>query len=101
MKGKPYATLGLAIGVHFLIMWALTYSGVAVFDHIHLNWNRFYMAVIMVAPMTIIMVLAMRHMLTDTRRNIALVAVSAVVFVGGFAMLRAQTFVATRSCPAR
>lgn len=61
MKDRPYATLGLAVAIHFLIMWTLTYVGVAAFEHIHLNLNRFYMAVVMVAPMIVVMLVAMRH----------------------------------------
>lgn len=93
MKGKPYATLAAAIAVHFVIMWALTYSGVWVFDHIWLNLNRFYMAVVMVAPMVVVMVLAMWHMFPKARVNVALLAVSALVFGGAFAAIRTQVFV--------
>ena len=93
MKGRPYATLAAAITVHFFIMWALTYSGVWVFDHIWLNLNRFYMAVVMVAPMVVVMVLAMWHMFPKPRVNVALLAVSALVFGGAFAALRTQAFV--------
>jgi hypothetical protein len=93
MKSKPYTTLAAAIAVHFVIMWALTYSGVWAFDHIWLNLNRFYMAVVMVAPMVIVMVLAMWHMFPKPRANVALLTVSAVVFGGAFAAIRTQTFV--------
>lgn len=34
---------------------ALTYVGVAELDHVFLNVNRFYMAVVMVAPTVIVM----------------------------------------------
>lgn len=90
---RPYAVLAGAVTAHFFVMWALTYVGVAVFDHIFLNLNRFYMAVVMVAPMVIIMLTAMRHMFQNTRLNIGIYAVSAIVFVGAFAAIRAQTFV--------
>jgi uncharacterized protein (DUF305 family) len=93
VKDRPYATLGLAITVHFFIMWALTYVGVAALDHIFWNLNRFYMAVVMVAPMVIVMLTAMRHMFQNTRLNIALYAVSAVVFVAAFAAIRTQTLI--------
>ena len=93
MKGKPYATLALAITVHFFIMWALTYSGVAAFDHILLNANRFYMAVVMVAPMIVVMLAAMRHMFGNKRLNIAIYALSAIVFVAAFSAIREQIFV--------
>jgi hypothetical protein len=75
-ESKPYLTLAGAITVHFFIMWALTYSGVWSFDHIWLNLNRFYMAVVMVAPMVVVMVVAMWHMFPKGRVNVALLGVS-------------------------
>jgi uncharacterized protein (DUF305 family) len=93
MKGRPYLTLAAALSVHFLIMWALTYVGVASLDHVHLNWNRFYMAVVMVAPMVMVMVVAMRHMFPDERTNAVILAVSLLVFIASFAAIRAQTLI--------
>lgn len=93
MKDRPYATLAIAIGVNFFVMWALTYVGVAAFDHIFLNVNRFYMAVVMVAPMTVVMLVAMRHMFSNVRLNVGIAAVSIIVFVGAFAAIRTQVFV--------
>jgi uncharacterized protein (DUF305 family) len=93
MKNRPYATLAIAITVHFFIMWALTYVGVAALDHIFLNLNRFYMAVVMVAPMTVVMLTAMTHMFPNKRLNLGIYAVSTVVFIAAFAAIRAQTFV--------
>ena len=90
MKGRSYLTLAAAITVHFFIMWALTYSGVYAWDHIFVNLNRFYMAVVMVAPMVVVMLVAMRHMFENKRLNIALHAVSAVVFVLAFAAIQNQ-----------
>ena len=90
MKGKPYLTLAAAITVHFFIMWALTYSGVYAFDHIFLNLNRFYMAVLMVAPMVVVMLVAMRHMFENKGLNIAIYAASAVLFVAAFSAIQNQ-----------
>lgn len=53
-------------------MWALTDSGVAAFEHVYANLNRFYMAVLMVAPRTVVMLVAMAHMFHDIRLNIGL-----------------------------
>lgn len=93
MKDRPYATLAAAVTVHFFIMWALTYVGVAELDHVYLNWNRFYMAVVMVAPMVIVMLTAMGHMFPNRRRNLGIHIASALIFVAAFAAIRAQTFV--------
>ena len=93
MKDRPYATLAITITVNFFIMWALTYIGVAALDHIFLNLNRFYMAVVMVAPMVIVMLTAMSHMFPNRRLNMAIYAASAVVFIVAFTAIRVQTFV--------
>ena len=90
---KPYATFAAALTVHFFIMWALTYSGVAAFEHIYLNLNRFYMAVVMVAPMAAVMLVAMRHMFPNKGLNAGILVASLVVFVGAFAAIRTQAFV--------
>lgn len=63
MKDRPHAPFGVAITINFLIMWALTYVGVAAFGDFLINVNRFYTAAVMVAPMVIVMLTAMRHML--------------------------------------
>jgi uncharacterized protein (DUF305 family) len=93
MKERPYATLAMTITVHFFIMWALTYIGVAALDHIFLNLNRFYMAVVMVAPMVIVMLTAMSHMFPNKRLNAGIYAISAIVFITAFFAIREQTFV--------
>ena len=93
MKNKPYATLALALTIHFFIMWSLTYVGVAAFEHIFLNVNRFYMAVVMVAPMAIVMLAAMRHMFPKKRVNLGIYIAAAIVFVAAFAAIRSQAFV--------
>jgi hypothetical protein len=90
---KPYWLLGLALSVNLVVMFALTYVGVDKLDDVFVNINRFYMALIMVAPMAIVMLLVMRHMFTNVRLNIALVAVAALVFGSTFAAIRSQAFV--------
>jgi len=59
-------------------------------DHIFLNLNRFYMPVLMVAPMVVIMLLAMRHMFENKRLNIAIHAASIALFVVAFAAIQNQ-----------
>lgn len=93
MKPNPYKALAATVGVHFFIMFALTYSGVFRFDHIYPNLNRFYMAVIMVAPMVILMMLFMGRMFGNKKLNIALYSLSAALFISGFLAIRTQAFV--------
>ena len=93
MKLNPYKALGATVGIHFFIMLALTYVGVHRLDHVYLNLNRFYMAVIMVAPMVILMMIFMGHMFANKKLNILLYSVSALIFVGGLFAIRTQAFV--------
>lgn len=93
MKLNPYKALAATVGIHFFIMFALTYVGVARLDHIYPNLNRFYMAVIMVAPMVILMMIFMGHMFENKKLNILLYSVSALIFIGSFFAIRSQTLV--------
>ncbi|MGB3945226.1 MAG: DUF305 domain-containing protein [Candidatus Saccharimonadales bacterium] len=93
MKLNPYKALAATVVIHFFIMFALTYSGVYKFEHIYPNLNRFYMAVIMVAPMVILMMIFMGHMFQNKKLNIGLYSLSVFVFIAGFFALRSQAFV--------
>lgn len=93
MDYRPYKLLGLTVGVHFFIMFALTYLGVFRLDDIFINLNRFYMAVAMVAPMIILMLLFMSHMFKDNKLNAAIYTISALLFVGAVFGIRNQTLV--------
>lgn len=93
MKDSAYKPLALTVGIHFFIMLALTYSGVFRWEHIYLNLNRFYMAVIMVAPMIILMMIFMANMFKDKRINLAIYVVSGMIFLAGFFAIRSQALV--------
>ena len=74
-------------------MRALTYVEVEQTCRIFLNVRRFYMAVVMVAPMAAAMLTAMRNMFPNKRLNTGMYAFSAIVFIAAFIAIRAQTFV--------
>lgn len=93
MDYKPYKMLGLTVGIHLFIMFALTYLGVFRLNDIYINLNRFYMAVAMVAPMIILMLLFMSGMFQDKKLNIAIYGVSVLLFVGAVAGIRNQLLV--------
>lgn len=55
------------------------------------NLNMVYMTLMMVAPMVVLMILAMRSMFPDKRLNAVILVGSAVAFFGSFALIRTQT----------
>lgn len=59
--------------------------------HIYLSTTRFYMSVLMVAPMAVLMLLMMGHMYPNKKLNIGIMAGAVVVFIAVTFLLRTQT----------
>lgn len=68
-----YAKLGIALALSWLTMYLLTYSMIRSFDHFYFNFSNAWMALIMVAPMGVIMVLIMWKMFGHSGLNLALI----------------------------
>lgn len=87
----PYRHFALMLGISFFIMYAVMFLNVADIDHIYISLNRFYMALLMVSPMALLMLLMMKYMYTNQRRNRIIGIGSVVVFALALASLRSQT----------
>ena len=90
---SSYGKLAITLGISFVIMLLLTYSMIRTWDHFYLNLSNIYMALMMVAPMGILMIFIMWSMFKNKRLNIILTAALAVVFAVIFAFGRAETFI--------
>ncbi|RWE54148.1 DUF305 domain-containing protein [Mesorhizobium sp.] len=88
-----YLALMLELAVDFVIMYLVMYTMIATLDHFYLNINNVYMTLMMVAPMAIVMLVAMRSMFPSRRMNLVVVAITAVIFVASFAAMRSQAAV--------
>lgn len=86
-----YRKLAIAIGINTVVMFLLTYALIDTFDHFYPNINRIYMAVMMSAPMVVVMLIVMRSMYPEPRRNLLLIGGFAALFVVVFTMGRLQT----------
>lgn len=74
-------------------MYGVMFLNVDSLNHIYFSITRMYMTLLMIAPMAVLMILLMRKMYKDNRKNTAIVFVSSVVFILALAGLRSQTFV--------
>ena len=92
-KGRMngYASLALQTVVSGVIMYLVMFVMIDAFDSFFNNLNMFYMTLMMVAPMVVLMILAMRHMFPSRTANIAIITGSVIVFVGAFGLIRTQT----------
>lgn len=88
---NPYKKLLLAIGINGIIMFFVMYATIYSFDHFHFNINRFYMTIMMVAPMVIIMLLIMGGMYQNRKLNLGLHLGFAAIFIISLLLVQTQT----------
>lgn len=83
-KGSGYGRLFIALGLSLIVMFPLTMAFINVWGDFYLNLSNFYMAVMMVAPMGLIMLFVMRGMFPNRRLNAGLVAGFVALFLLAF-----------------
>jgi uncharacterized protein (DUF305 family) len=88
---SPYQKLALVISINTVLMFLITYVMIDSIDHFYFNINRVYMALLMAAPMVVLMLLVMRSMYQNKKLNILLYAVTIGFFILIFSLTRTQT----------
>ncbi len=88
---NAYSSLAIQTAIGGIIMYFVMFVMIDQLSSFYNNLNMFYMTLMMVAPMVILMILAMRDMFPSKVLNAALLAGSIVVFFGSFALIRTQT----------
>lgn len=87
---KPYLKLGISLLLSLVTMFLLSMSMIRTLDHFYLNPSNLYMAVVMVAPMGLIMLAVMWGMFPNKALNVALVVALVAVFAGTWALGRQE-----------
>jgi len=77
-----------------IVMFGLMYLNTYALDHVFFSETRTYMAIYMGATMALIMLAFMLGMLQNRNVNLAIAAVSVVVFAGSLWLVRSQATVA-------
>jgi uncharacterized protein (DUF305 family) len=88
-----YKRFGAMVGTSTLVMFALMYSTAYSSAHVWFSQTRFWMALFMGAAMAIVMLAFMLGMYTDTKKNVAIFAGCAVVFLVALLLARSQATV--------
>ena len=76
-----------------VVMFGLMYLNTYAMDHLFFSETRAYMALVMGAFMAVLMLAFMMNMYTDGRKNMAILAMSALLFAGALWLVRSQTTV--------
>lgn len=87
---SPYKKFAVVLSINAVVMFLLTYSLIDTTDHFYANINRAYMALIMVAPMAMLMLFVMRSMYPNKSLNAGLYVLFGAIFIGSFSLARAQ-----------
>jgi hypothetical protein len=88
---NSYRRLALAISINTVIMFFLMYTMIDRIDHFHIHINNIFMALLMAAPMVIVMLVVMRPMFMNRRLNTILVGIFGVVIILFYFLIRSQT----------
>ena len=93
MKSGNYLKFLLLLALSFMIMYGVMFLNIAQIDHLYLSTTRFYMTLLMIAPMAIVMVLFMPMMYKNRRLNLVIIVSGTAVFFLSLALLRNQVFI--------
>jgi uncharacterized protein (DUF305 family) len=95
-RGYAYAMLGLNMLLSLMVMYLVMYTMIDDWGDYRNNLNMLYMALTMWAPMGILMMATMAGMYRDTRTNMALYFVFALLTLGSLWATRSQALIDDR-----
>lgn len=90
-QGGHYGRLLMMAVLSFLSMYALMYAMVNTFDNVYSNFNQFYMAGLMTAPMVVLELLLMGSMYKNRKLNALILVASVVALVVFWLAIRQQS----------
>lgn len=91
MMKNAYASLAVQTVISGIIMYLVMFVMIDSLGSFYNNLNMLYMTLMMVAPMVVLMIIAMWHMFPSKPANVALLIGSLAIFAGSFVLIRTQT----------
>jgi 4-amino-4-deoxy-L-arabinose transferase-like glycosyltransferase len=92
-----YRSLAVQTLISGVIMYLVMFVMIDGLDSFYNNLNMLYMTVMMVAPMVVLMIVAMPHMFRSRTANGLIIGAAAITFLGAFALIRTQTTIGDRA----
>jgi len=96
MNENHYRHLPIMAVLSFISMYILMYAMANTIGNVYFNFNQFYMAGLMTAPMVLIELAMMRAMYQDKRRNVLIIAASVIAALVFFLLIRQQTAISDK-----
>lgn len=93
MMRSHYRMFGLNLAISLVIMYFVMFTMIYSFSEFFNNLNMVYMALMMAAPMGVLMLLMMGSMYADKKLNMVFHASFAAIFILAFFAMRTQAIV--------
>ena len=93
MGMSPYRLFGLNMVLSLIVMYFAMFTMIYSLGEFYNNLNMFYMALMMAAPMGVLMLLLMKSMFTNARLNVVLHLAFGAVFILAYLGVRSQALV--------
>ncbi len=89
-KKYNYTKFLLMLAASFIAMYCTMYLNTYEVDHVYFSLTRFYMSCLGIASMAVIMLLFMKDMYKDKKKNGAIIIGSIVLFTSALILVRDQ-----------
>lgn len=93
MGASQYRMFGLNMAVSLVIMYFVMFTMIYSLKELYNNLNTFYMALMMAAPMGILMLWMMNRMFINARLNMVLYVAFSLIFILAYFGVRSQALV--------
>lgn len=90
MNNMSYKKLSLTMILSFIVMYFVMFLNMDTAGDYHTSLTRIYMSLLMVSPMAVIMVVMMRKMYPDKKKNTIIITLAIIIFAGTLWALRTQ-----------
>lgn len=91
MEKMSYTRFIITMAISFFVMYIVMFLNMESIVHYHTSLSRIYMAILMIAPMAVIMLLSMGKMYPDKKLNTGMILAALILFTVTFTALRTQT----------
>ncbi len=96
MSKSHYSMFALNMAISVIVMYLGMFAMIYGWGEYYNNINMFYMAMVMAAPMAVLMLVMMGSMYTNKRLNALIYAASGLILILSFVGVRAQALVGDR-----
>ena len=91
MKSEnSYTKFFIMLALSFMAMYVTMYLNTYALDHVYFSMTRFYMACLGISVMGVIMLLMMKGMYTERKKNLAILIGSVILFGLALSLVRMQ-----------